>query len=147
MLNNCLCLQIHPDQALLLLVTGALGLRLLQAAMCPVLPVLYTFKVVSRFRMLLNYHFKRRLTVRATLAHYLFIQQIHPNELKWMFCLIFVLQENVWALRWLWDNLSPDSGRFSSLVQEIEQEMKTITGVCGCLPFLCVCNVVTNTFS
>ncbi|XP_042340528.1 uncharacterized protein zgc:112980 [Plectropomus leopardus] len=36
--------EVYPDQALLLLVTGALGLRILHGPLCPVLPVLSTFK-------------------------------------------------------------------------------------------------------
>uniref|UniRef100_A0A3Q3LDB4 Zgc:112980 n=1 Tax=Mastacembelus armatus TaxID=205130 RepID=A0A3Q3LDB4_9TELE len=36
--------SVYPNQALLLLVTGALGLRILNAAVSPVLPVLNTFK-------------------------------------------------------------------------------------------------------
>ncbi|XP_029984256.1 uncharacterized protein LOC115414923 isoform X2 [Sphaeramia orbicularis] len=36
--------EVYPDQALLLLVTGALYLRILNAALIPVLPVLNTFK-------------------------------------------------------------------------------------------------------
>lgn len=40
-----LCLQEYPDQALLLLVTGALGLRILHTALSPALPVLNTLKV------------------------------------------------------------------------------------------------------
>nr|XP_019962407.1 PREDICTED: uncharacterized protein LOC109642172 [Paralichthys olivaceus] len=36
--------EVYPDQALLLLVTGALGLRILSAALTPALPVLNTFK-------------------------------------------------------------------------------------------------------
>ncbi|XP_044040772.1 uncharacterized protein zgc:112980 isoform X2 [Siniperca chuatsi] len=36
--------EVYPDQALLLLVTGALGLRILNAALSPALPVLNTFK-------------------------------------------------------------------------------------------------------
>lgn len=42
-----LCLQVYPDQALLLLVTGALGLRILDSALSPALPVLNMFKVIS----------------------------------------------------------------------------------------------------
>ncbi|XP_047189915.1 uncharacterized protein zgc:112980 [Scophthalmus maximus] len=37
-------LEVYPDQALLLLVTGALGLRILSAALTPALPVLNTFQ-------------------------------------------------------------------------------------------------------
>ncbi|XP_051242575.1 uncharacterized protein zgc:112980 isoform X2 [Dicentrarchus labrax] len=36
--------EVYPDQALLLLVTGALGLRILNSALSPALPVLNTFK-------------------------------------------------------------------------------------------------------
>ncbi|XP_062243680.1 uncharacterized protein zgc:112980 [Platichthys flesus] len=36
--------EVYPDQALLLLVTGALGLRILSAALTPALPVLNTFQ-------------------------------------------------------------------------------------------------------
>ncbi|XP_076585679.1 uncharacterized protein LOC143320122 isoform X1 [Chaetodon auriga] len=36
--------EVYPDQALLLLVTGALGLRILDSALSPALPVLNTFK-------------------------------------------------------------------------------------------------------
>ncbi|KAM4584520.1 uncharacterized protein PAE49_004043 [Odontesthes bonariensis] len=36
--------EVYPDQALLLLVTGALGLRILNAALTPALPVLNSFK-------------------------------------------------------------------------------------------------------
>ncbi|XP_071359418.1 uncharacterized protein [Trachinotus anak] len=36
--------EVYPDQALLLLVTGALGLRILSGALSPALPVLNTFK-------------------------------------------------------------------------------------------------------
>ncbi|XP_018555299.1 uncharacterized protein zgc:112980 [Lates calcarifer] len=36
--------EVYPDQALLLLVTGALGLRILSATLSPALPVLSTFK-------------------------------------------------------------------------------------------------------
>ncbi|XP_068445094.1 uncharacterized protein zgc:112980 [Clinocottus analis] len=39
--------EVYPDQALLLLVTGALGVRILSAALSPALPVLNTFKVNS----------------------------------------------------------------------------------------------------
>lgn len=39
-------LQEYPDQALLLLVTGALGMRILRCPPKPVLPVLSTFKVI-----------------------------------------------------------------------------------------------------
>lgn len=41
----CVCLQVYPDQALLLLVTGALDVRILSIALSPALPVLNTFKV------------------------------------------------------------------------------------------------------
>ncbi|XP_073324632.1 uncharacterized protein [Pagrus major] len=37
-------LEVYPDQALLLLVTGALSLRILNSALSPALPVLNTFK-------------------------------------------------------------------------------------------------------
>ncbi|XP_040891820.1 uncharacterized protein zgc:112980 isoform X2 [Toxotes jaculatrix] len=37
-------LEVYPDQALLLLVTGALCLRILNTALCPALPVLNTYK-------------------------------------------------------------------------------------------------------
>ncbi|XP_008290660.1 uncharacterized protein LOC103365097 [Stegastes partitus] len=37
-------LEVYPDQALLLLVTGALGLRIRDAALSPVVPVLKTFQ-------------------------------------------------------------------------------------------------------
>ncbi|XP_038568853.1 uncharacterized protein zgc:112980 [Micropterus salmoides] len=36
--------EVYPDQAMLLLVTGALGLRILNAALSPAIPVLNTFK-------------------------------------------------------------------------------------------------------
>lgn len=36
--------EVYPDQALLLLVTGALSLRILNSALSPALPVLNTFK-------------------------------------------------------------------------------------------------------
>ncbi|KAM9363740.1 uncharacterized protein ABDE67_019425 [Symphorus nematophorus] len=36
--------EVYPDQALLLLVTGALGLRILDSSLSPALPVLNTFK-------------------------------------------------------------------------------------------------------
>nr|XP_020478423.1 uncharacterized protein LOC109973293 isoform X2 [Monopterus albus] len=36
--------DVYPDQALLLLVTGALGLRILSGPLCPALPVLNTYK-------------------------------------------------------------------------------------------------------
>lgn len=49
-----LCLQVHPDQALLLLVTGALGLRMAHSALRPALPVLGTFKVTSYSSISLN---------------------------------------------------------------------------------------------
>uniref|UniRef100_A0A3Q3XDY4 Uncharacterized protein n=1 Tax=Mola mola TaxID=94237 RepID=A0A3Q3XDY4_MOLML len=49
-----LCLQVHPDQALLLLVTGALGLRMAHSALRPALPVLGTFKVTSCSSISLN---------------------------------------------------------------------------------------------
>lgn len=38
--------QEYPNQALLLLVTGALGLRILRSLLKPALPVLSTFKVI-----------------------------------------------------------------------------------------------------
>ena len=43
--TRALLIQVYPDQALLLLVTGALGLRILNAALRPALPVLNSFKV------------------------------------------------------------------------------------------------------
>lgn len=39
--------QVYPAQALLLLVTGALGFRIIYASLSPALPVLNTFKVTS----------------------------------------------------------------------------------------------------
>lgn len=47
MLIMCLCQQSYPDQALLLLVTGGLGMRILHSSLSPILPVLSTFKVIS----------------------------------------------------------------------------------------------------
>lgn len=41
------CPQSYPEQSLLLVVTGALGLRVLNSPLVPVLPVLNTFKVTS----------------------------------------------------------------------------------------------------
>uniref|UniRef100_A0A665TYD4 Uncharacterized protein n=1 Tax=Echeneis naucrates TaxID=173247 RepID=A0A665TYD4_ECHNA len=46
---NCLYFQEYPDQALLLLVTGALGLRILSGPLRPALPVLHTYQVFSLF--------------------------------------------------------------------------------------------------
>uniref|UniRef100_A0A3P9MRV1 Uncharacterized protein n=1 Tax=Poecilia reticulata TaxID=8081 RepID=A0A3P9MRV1_POERE len=43
----CFCPQTYPDQALLLLVTGALGVRILQGSFSPALPVLSAYKVMS----------------------------------------------------------------------------------------------------
>ncbi|XP_041790259.1 uncharacterized protein zgc:112980 isoform X2 [Chelmon rostratus] len=70
--------EVYPDQALLLLVTGALGLRILDSALSPALPVLNMFK------------------------------------------------ENVWALEWLWDNLSSSPERLSFFLQAVSQEMENI---------------------
>lgn len=69
-------LEVYPDQALLLLVTGALDVRILSIALSPALPVLNTFK------------------------------------------------ENMWALRWLWDNLSSCPERLGSFLLEISPEME-----------------------
>lgn len=41
-----------------------------------------------------------------------------------------LLQENDWALEWLWDNLSQTAERFSSFLQEIIQEMAHTAGRC-----------------
>lgn len=41
------CLQSYPEQSLLLVVTGALGLRVLHSPLLPILPVFNTFKVTS----------------------------------------------------------------------------------------------------
>ncbi|XP_023286294.1 uncharacterized protein LOC111672935 [Seriola lalandi dorsalis] len=81
-------LEVYPDQALLLLVTGALGLRILNGALSPALPVLNTFK------------------------------------------------ENVWALQWLWENLSSDTERLNSFLREITQEVENTSDGDNSLPFL-----------
>ncbi len=41
---------------------------------------------------------------------------------------ISVFQENVWALKWLWDSLSSSAERLSSFLQEIKEEMENTTG-------------------
>ncbi|XP_034398869.1 uncharacterized protein zgc:112980 isoform X2 [Cyclopterus lumpus] len=80
--------EVYPDQALLLLVTGALDVRILSAALSPALPVLNTFK------------------------------------------------ENIWALGWLWDNLSTCPERLRSFLQEISREMEITKDGDHLLPFL-----------
>ncbi|XP_069545780.1 uncharacterized protein [Brachyistius frenatus] len=78
-----LFLDVYPNQALLLLVTGALRLRILHAGLTPAIPVLNTFK------------------------------------------------DNVWAFKWLCDNLSSNEERFKSFFQEIAPEMEN-TGLILC---------------
>lgn len=46
-INYVFAFQVYPDQALLLLVTGALSLRIVSDRLSPALPVLNTFKVTS----------------------------------------------------------------------------------------------------
>lgn len=49
---------------------------------------------------------------------------------------ISVSQENLWALEWLWDDLSFSTERLTSFMQEVTQEMEHATGVCGHLLFI-----------
>lgn len=46
---------------------------------------------------------------------------------------VSVPQENLWALEWLWD-ASFTAQRFSSILQEVTQEMENTAGVCASCP-------------
>uniref|UniRef100_A0A3P8UP47 Zgc:112980 n=1 Tax=Cynoglossus semilaevis TaxID=244447 RepID=A0A3P8UP47_CYNSE len=59
-LNLCVCVcvcvcQVYPDQALLLLVTRALALKILSASLTPALPVLSCFKVFFFFKFVSHF--------------------------------------------------------------------------------------------
>lgn len=149
----CLCQQSYPDQALLLLVTGGLGMRILHSPLSPVLPVLSTFKVVScqlvPFMSPVCQHvtcLKTQDTLRKPPA----VLWLTVKDILWMiagflseaavklfrFDLIIwscVCQENLWALEWLWDTLPFTAERLASFSQEVTQEMENTTGldICG----------------
>lgn len=139
----CLCQQSYPDQALLLLVTGGLGMRILHSPLSPVLPVLSTFKVIScqLFRHVTC--LKTQDTV-STLRKPPAVLCPTVKDILWMIVGFFteaaiklfrydlimcVCQENLWALEWLWDTLPFTAERLASFSQEVMQEMENTTGL------------------
>lgn len=119
--------QSYPEQSLLLLVTGALALRVLHSPLLPILPVFNTFKVTSgslvtswsTFFLFSCEHPDERSTVK-----------IKPSKrLKGYFRFGPVrLQDNLWTLEWFWDFLARGSGRLSSFFQEVTEELENSTG-------------------
>ena len=112
-----LCLQAYPDQALLLLVTGALGLRMEHSALRPVLPVLNTFKVTCS-----------PISPHTDIPDYQSV--CLENKMRMISGDVSVLQENLWALKWLLD-MSFTADHLRSVLQEVTQEMENTEGVCA----------------
>lgn len=150
----CLCQQLYPDQALLLLVTGGLGMRILDSPLSPILPVLSTFKVISCQLVPFMSPVCQHVTCRKTqdtvstlwkspavlwltvndklrmIAGFLSEVAIKLFRFDLIMC---VCQENLWALEWLWDTLPFTAERLASFSQEVTQEMENTAGldICG----------------
>lgn len=117
-LNLYLCLQEYPDQALLLLVTGALGLRILESPLRPGLPVLSTFQVIP---------------CSFSVSHILAKYTIDISLIKWIFWIlssnISALKGNLWALEWLWGDLPFGAEHLGSFVHNVRQEIRATKGL------------------
>lgn len=125
------CQQSYPEQSLLLLVTGALGLRVLHSPLLPILPVFNTFKVTSGSSSgFFFFFFFEAASTSCEHPDERYTVKIKPlKRLKGHFRFGPVrLQDNLWALEWFWDFLACGSGRLSSFSQEVTEELEHSAG-------------------